>query len=98
MPGPYNVGDQVRLTITIKVAGVLTDPTGLTFQQRNPADTTTTEFIFGTDAEVVKESTGIYHFDHTIDKSGIWRWRWAATGAAVGAEEGNYSALIQTVN
>jgi len=97
MPGPYDVGDQVRLTVTIKTSGIPTDPTGLTFKLRNPQNTITTTYVFGTDAEVVKESTGVFHFDHTIPESGIHRWRWEATGAAVGAAEGEYVALISKI-
>ena len=90
MPGPYDVGDVVRSTVTIKVSGAVTDPTTLTFQLRNAADTITTTYTFDTDAEVVKETTEVYHFDNTTTEAGIIRWRWAATGTAAGAEEGSY--------
>ena len=97
MPGPYDIGDEIRSTITIKVADVLTDPSSLTFQLRNPQDTVTELSGFGPDPLVVKEGTGVYHFDHISSMSGLYHWRWQATGAAVGAAEGSYIVKLTKV-
>ena len=40
------------------------------------------------DVTPVHDSTGIYHYDLTVDQPGRWIYRWEATGALVGAEEG----------
>ena len=93
----FDVGDLVRSSIEIKVSGVLTDPGGLTFQLRNPEDTLTSTFTFGVDAELVKDSTGNFHIDNNITKSGIHRYRWAATGVAQGAIESSYRVQVQKV-
>lgn len=81
----YDIGDSVRTTATFKVGGVLTDPTTITLKYKNPAGTTVTKTYALSD--VVKDSTGVYHFDFTTDTAGTWFYRWEGTGAAKGAAE-----------
>ena len=82
----YELGQVPRLTVTITVASVNTDPTGLTFQMREP-DGTVTAYVYGTDAQLVKSAAGIYYVDWTIDQEGEHRYRWVGTGTAAGADE-----------
>lgn len=82
----YDVGDVVRTTATFKVGGVPTDPTAVTFKYKKPDGTIVTK-IYGTDSEVVKDSTGTYHFEISVTASGSWSYRWASTGTAAGASE-----------
>ena len=93
----FDVGDLVRSSLVIKVASVLTDPGGLTFQLKDSSDGTVSTFTLGVDAELVKDSTGNYHIDNSITESGIHQYRWASTGTAQGAEEGSYGVQIQKV-
>jgi hypothetical protein len=85
-PEYYDVGAVVRCSDDITVAGVLTDPTTLVVKYRSPAGTTTTK-TYGTDAAVVKDSTGKYHIDITASTAGEWAVGWLATGTAAGALE-----------
>ena len=90
----YDVGDRVRLLATFKnAAGVATDPTTITVKTKTPAGVVAT-FVFGIDAQVVKDSTGNYHFDFDLTASGHWYYRWAATGAVFAAEEGTLDVRV----
>lgn len=82
----YIEGDLIRVTAKFKVGTVLTDPTTVKVKVKNPAGTITTK-TYLTDAEVVKDSAGIYHYDITLNASGSWWYRWESTGAAAGARE-----------
>lgn len=84
-PRSYDVGDVVRSTATFKVAGVLTDPTTVTFKYKSPSGTIVTKTYAL--SEVTKDSTGIYHYDFTVDAAGTWFYRWISTGTAAGASE-----------
>jgi hypothetical protein len=89
----YNVGDQVRLTVSFaNAAGNLADPTAVTLlvrrrYQLEPVATSTYTYP-GT---ITKDSTGIYHVDVTPDNEGVWDYRWVATGTVVAAEEGAFN-------
>ncbi len=85
----YDVGDTAILSAMVKDADdVLTDPTSLVLTIKDPSGTKTV-YTYGTDAELVKDSVGMYHFDLTFDKSGIWRYRFVATGGVDQAEQGS---------
>jgi hypothetical protein len=86
----YDVGDLVRIDATFTVDATATDPTTVICRVKAP-DGTVSAKTYGTDAEVVKESTaGVYHLDIDITQRGTWRYRWEGTGAAQGAEEGRF--------
>lgn len=87
---PFQPGDTVTLDTTFKVDDVLTDPTAVTLTVRAP-DGTQTAYVYLTDAEVVKDSTGTYHADIVVDAAGIWAWEWEGTGAAAGVDEGTFT-------
>lgn len=83
----YTKGRLVRFSAVFRnAAGTAADPTGVTFKVRNPAGTLTT-YVYGTDAELVRDSTGNYHVDYTVNASGEWHSRWEGSGAVVTAEE-----------
>jgi len=79
----------LRFSVTIKdFAGTLIDPTGLRLELAPPGRSLIVK-IFGTDAEVIKDSTGAYHCDHVMAEAiGEWRWRWISTGTGAGAHSG----------
>jgi hypothetical protein len=81
------------VSATFQVGGADTDPTTITVLHRNPSGTLTT-WVYGTDAEVVKNATGQYHADIDIDEAGRWWYRWVGTGTAQAAEESSF--LIDT--
>lgn len=86
----YQKGDLARITGNFKnAAGADADPTTVTFKYTNPAGTITT-LIYLTDAALVKDSTGNYHVDVSINAAGMWYYRWQGTGAVETAQEGEF--------
>lgn len=84
----YDVGDKIRLTHTFtNLAGVVTDPTAVTFKMKKP-DGTTTTYVYGTDAELVKSATGIYYVDWTFTMADSHKYRFAGTGTVTTSDEG----------
>lgn len=88
----HDVGDLVRVSGAFtNAAGAAADPSALTFAYTPPSGATVT-LTYGTDAALVKDSTGNYHVDLDLDAAGKWFWRWAATGTAQGAGQGEFDA------
>lgn len=92
----FDVGDLVRVTITFSVGGSNIDPTGLTFRHKDPSGNTSATFTYGTSSEVVRESTGVYYSDVSVDEAGVWRVRWATTGTYQSAVEDDF--YVRTSN
>jgi hypothetical protein len=82
----YPIGDGFRLEARFKVDGVLTDPSTVTFQLKDPDDIITT-YVYGTDAELVKTGVGIYYMDITVTKPLKWWYRIVGTGTVIAAME-----------
>lgn len=77
----YDLGDVRRLAVAITdSAGDAADPTGLTFTLQ-PPDGVTVTYVYGTDAELVKDSVGNYHVDITLAQAGRHAYKFTATGA-----------------
>jgi hypothetical protein len=88
MSNIYDKGDLVRITGTFTTAaGVATDPTAVLFSIKNPAGTTTT-YTYGTDAQLVKSTTGIYYVDVNVNAVGTWYYKFYSTGTGQSASEG----------
>ena len=90
-PGKIAPGQPVRLNAVFRDAetGQMEDPGTLVFKLRGPCSETA--YTYGTDAEVVKDSTGTYHIDVTPNHGGRWFYRWVSTGAGAGAVEGDFN-------
>lgn len=88
LPNVYDIGDTVKLQATIRRASDETpvDPTTVTFKMKEP-DATTTIYVYGTHAEVVREGTGVYYVQWPIDQWGRHSYRFEATGNVRTAEE-----------
>ena len=91
-----DIGDTVRDAVVFKdINDVETDPTTVKYKFKTAAGSTAI-YIYGTDAEVVKDSTGNYHVDLPITAAGsdqvnkqrTWHTRWEGTGTIVAAAEG----------
>lgn len=89
MANRYTVGQLVRCI------GTFTDttdekhnPTAVSVKVVNPSGTSTT-YVYGTDAALVNDSTGIYHIDISPTTEGRWWYQFAATGTGQTAEK-NY--------
>ncbi len=76
----------VTVTITNRASGAVVDPTGLSAITRSP-DGTRTTYVYGTDDELTKTSTGIYVLACTPPRSnstsavGEWWIEFVGTGA-----------------
>lgn len=83
----YNQGDLVRIAGTFTTAaGNASDPAAVVAYYRDPAGTTTT-LTYGTDAELVRDSTGVYHVDVDANQPGTWRYSFRGTGTGQAADE-----------
>lgn len=84
----YQKGDNVRClaTFTNVSTGAVADPSTVTFSVRSPSGVITT-YTYGTDAEVVKSSTGVYYVMVDANEVGIWHYRFASTGTGKAADE-----------
>jgi len=80
----------------VTVDSAATDPTALTFRHKDPAGTLAA-FVWGTDAELVRESTGTFHVDLIVAASGRHHYRWEATGSAHGVEETTFDVRTSNV-
>ncbi len=95
----YDLGDTRRLSAAFNIAAnspTATDPTTLNFKMREP-DGTVTTYLEGTDAELVKDSTGNFHVDWLLAQVGRHRYRWVGTGAAAEADTGAFESLPGTI-
>ena len=87
----YDKGDLVRVTGTFTdSAGSATDPSVVICQYVDPSGNTVSK-TYITDAEVVKDSTGVYHLDIDADEVGSWHYRWYATGTGQSAGENSFN-------
>ena len=92
----YYIGSNVRLTCVFKnAAGTSTDPTAVTLYVGAISGPVITS-VYLTDANLVKDATGTYHYDYSPAKDGQHRARWVATGAVLAAAEQTFD-IIQTL-
>ena len=68
-------------------SGVLTDPSAIRVVTRGPDITGEVAYVFGVDAEVVKDATGLYHFDYPLTAEGTYYVRFTGTGTVADAFE-----------
>jgi hypothetical protein len=80
-PGRYFIGGEVRITASfVDSSGDPVDPDTVTFRTCSP-NNTKASYVYGTDSEVQKTSTGNYTADFTPDRAGRWHYRWQTTDA-----------------
>lgn len=82
----FDVGDLARADVVFKVGVTSTDPTTVTAFVDGP-NAEHTEYVYGTDAEVVKDGTGLYHIEFPMTRSGPWHVRFEGTGNVETAAE-----------
>jgi len=82
----YDIGDMPRFSAAFAVAGVATNPGAVKFKWRTPAGVETT-YVYATDPEVVRASTGNYYVDLLLDEPGTWTIRWVSAGTCTSADE-----------
>ncbi len=98
MAETWDIGDQRRsIGAFTSAPNVPADPSAVSYFVKRPGGAVT-EFAYGTDEEVVKDSTGVYHVDVTIDVAGGWSERWeGAGGAATAAGETRFQVRRSAV-
>lgn len=75
MANEYELGDLVRCSGAFTDSnGTATDPSAVLFDWRRP-DNVKATYTYGTDAQLVKDSTGNYHVDLDADLVGTWYYR-----------------------
>jgi len=73
-------GTLVTVTATyVDDDGEPVDPTTVTLKVKSPAGTSFT-YVFNTNAEIQRASTGVYWGDVTASIAGRWSYRWEGTG------------------
>ena len=86
----YTVGAKIRLAALFAVDSVETDPTVVTFKMEKP-DGSVQTYVYGTDAQLVKDATGYYHVDWLTALQGAHTYRFAGTGTVCpAAAEGQF--------
>jgi len=88
----FDRGDLVRVTGTFENAsGSNIDPASVRVKVRSPSGTITT-YIYGTDAALIKDSTGVYHLDIDANESGTWYYRfYNPSGSTQAAAEASFT-------
>lgn len=86
----YDKDDLITLTATWLVNGSPTDPTTVTLTVLDPAGATTS-YTYGA-AQLIKDSTGVYHKDLNVTLTGHYRYKFIGTGTAQGVQQGEFYA------
>lgn len=82
-------GTTVEVTVPFTVDGVATNPTAVTFYVIDPADAET-DWIYGTDAQVTRPSTGTYKLEYQATAPGAYEVRAVGTGTVKAVVEGRF--------
>lgn len=86
----YQLGDSPRISAEFRnAAGTLIDPTTVTFKFTTPSGVVT-PYVYPA-AQVVKDGTGLYHVDLSVNERGIWLYRWESTGTGQAAEQHEFT-------
>ena len=85
----YDIGDLVRCTGTFASSGTNVNPDAIMFKVKTPAGVVTT-LTYGTDAALVRDSTGVYHVDVSVAEAGEYVYRFWSTGTGQAASEGQF--------
>ncbi len=92
MSNTYDIGDMVSMTASFKDSSgsMFVDPTTLTFTLLKP-DKSTVQYVYGTNAELIRDALGKYRVDYVPTVSGNYHYRFAGTGSAQVADEGYFT-------
>jgi hypothetical protein len=82
----------VRCSVTFRDAtGALADPTSITFYYASAAaPTSRLTYLYGTDAQLVRDSLGVYHVDLVPLVPGTWTYGFIGTGTVAIALEAQF--------
>jgi uncharacterized protein YfaS (alpha-2-macroglobulin family) len=79
---PYLAGQVAHITMTFTTVATkaLVDPATVALRVTDPTGALTVYTYAG--AQIVKDSTGVYHYDLPLPTAGLWRVAAVGTGAA----------------
>lgn len=88
------IGNIIKVRSTFKNEdNVKQDPATVQVAVKKP-DATITTYVYGTDPEVVRESTGIYHIlIDTTDEPGTWQFVWNSSGTLQAAGQTQFTVV-----
>lgn len=91
----YDIGDVVRLSSAFTQDDAPIDPTTVSLKVMN-ADGTSNTYTYAA-GQLVKDSSGVYHYDIAPAARGTYRYRFFSTGIGTAAEEKWFQVRAQQV-
>lgn len=83
----YFVGQAITVQVTYRAKpvapatlGALTDPTSVKIYVKGAGTSPQESFVYLTDAEVIRDSLGVYQFTFTPTAAGVFEWLWQGQG------------------
>ncbi len=93
----YMIGEVVRCTAAFTTPnGTPVEPASVTFRMRKP-DGTTTVYIYGTDAELLRDDVGEYRVDFPATLAGRYHYRFESGGTYQAAAERGFRVQASRV-
>lgn len=83
----YKLGQLITLTAKFTVGGVYRDPDIVTITVLLPDEATRYEKSYPADAEIVRDSAGIYHLDFSPTQAGLHTYQGKSTTPAQSLQE-----------
>ncbi len=93
----YEIDTLVRLAsaFTTVSGGIPTDPTDIKLYVKPPTGSVQTYTYLM--SQVVKDTTGMYHYDLLVNAIGVWTYKWQGTGTVVVTSADNTLTCNSTV-
>lgn len=92
MTQSYDIGDKPRFSVAFAdFANAAADPTTVTFVCTQP-DGMLITYVYSTDSELAKDSTGNYHVDYAITQAGRHSFKFVGAGAVVSTQQSEFYA------
>ena len=86
----YDIGDQVRISGTFDSAVPAPVDPGTVMLKRMAPTGVLADLIYGVGIEIVKDSTGRYHYLWSVTAAGLHHYRWVGSGTNPGVFEGSF--------
>lgn len=91
MTNVYDKGDKVRIGASFTLDDTMTDPSNPYIQVKDPSGNIESASTACAGDGWTKNADGDFHFDVTLDESGMWHYRWSGSGDVVAATTGHFS-------
>lgn len=92
IPAFFDYGELARISTTFaNSVGTAVDPAVVKFRYYSQALAAGTTYTYGTNAALVRGSTGFYYVDiDTNESAGLWYWDFYSTGTGQAADQGTF--------